>query len=140
MPKVNRKRINPQVFEKIKENFWKLLANFESPQETQAFFETFFTPGEVKIFTKRLAVALLLLQGSSYQKIEDSLSVSPPTISRIGIWLERDGKKFAPLLENLLPQKEIPPPNHDDLKYNPFKLPTLGRNIERAIIEGLKKK
>jgi len=75
-------KLNKKTDLKIQQTFLQLLADLRSFQETKQFFQAFFTPAEQSIFAKRLAIAVHLKQGQSYQQIKDSLKVSSATISK----------------------------------------------------------
>ena len=56
--------------EKILANLDLFLESLESPFEKRLFLEIFLTPREREVFAKRLQVAILILKGHDYKKIE----------------------------------------------------------------------
>ncbi|MBP8591015.1 hypothetical protein KBI33_00915 [Candidatus Shapirobacteria bacterium] len=59
------------------------MESLDSPFEKKLFLEIFLTPREREVFAKRLAVAILILKGYEYKKIEKEINVGPTTISKI---------------------------------------------------------
>ena len=69
--------------EKILADLDLFIESLESPFEKRLYLEIFLTPREREVFAKRLQVAILILKGHDYKKIEKEINVSPPTISKI---------------------------------------------------------
>ncbi len=69
--------------EKILANLDLFLESLESPFEKRLFLEIFLTPREREVFAKRLQVAILILKGYEYKKIEKEINAGPTTISKI---------------------------------------------------------
>ena len=78
------------------ETLWEAVSQVKSKEEVKLFLNDLLTPVERVMVTKRLAVAALLLRGSSYQAIEDLIKVSSETIARIALILrDNSGYKIA---------------------------------------------
>ena len=75
-------KLNKKTEIEIERTLLQLIADIRSPQEADQFFQTLFTSSERSTFAKRLAIAVCLKQGQSYQQIKDSLKVSSATISK----------------------------------------------------------
>ena len=52
------------------------------------------TPAELRMISKRLAVASMLIKGHSYQEIKELLHVGYSTVARISTWLQDSGDGF----------------------------------------------
>lgn len=76
----------------------------KSPTESALFVQDLLTQNEVKMLSKRLRTAKLLLQGKSYEEIKIELHNSFATIAKIGYWLKRSGEGFRSVIKKL-PQK-----------------------------------
>jgi len=75
-------KLNKKTEIEIQQTLLQLIADLRSPQEAEQFFQALFTSAERSTFAKRLAIAVRLKQGHSYQQIKDSLKVSSATISK----------------------------------------------------------
>ena len=69
--------------EKILADLDLFLESLEFPFEKRLFLEIFLTPREREVFAKRLQVAILILKGYEYKKIEKEINAGPTTISKI---------------------------------------------------------
>ena len=76
----------------------------KSPTESALFVQDLLTQNEVKMLSKRLRTAKLLLQGKSYEEIKTELHNSFATIAKVGYWLKRSGEGFRAVVKKL-PQK-----------------------------------
>lgn len=65
------------------QRLFKVIADIESPEECQAFFEDLCTIRELQGMAQRLDIALLLNEGLNYLSISKQLDVSSTTISRV---------------------------------------------------------
>lgn len=68
------------------------------------FLQDLLTKSEMKILSKRLRIAKLLIQGMDYREIESSLHVGHSTIAKIATWLSERGEGFRKVVSSL-PQK-----------------------------------
>lgn len=94
MSQVSRRIVRAEVQEKIIETLLEAIAQLKNKQDIQAFVNDLLTPVERIMIAKRLAIAVLLLKGWSYDATGDLLKVSTDTIARISIILKtNDGYK-----------------------------------------------
>lgn len=80
---VSTKTLKPATEEHVLDQFYSLLADLKKPQDIQSFLSSLMTPTERIVFAKRLQIAWLLKQGSSYDEISKKLNVSSATISSV---------------------------------------------------------
>jgi TrpR-related protein YerC/YecD len=92
MTKLSRKKVNLEKFGYYINNLWSAFTLMDSKEDIRLLFKDLFTHTEYKMFAKRLEIARQLLQGSSYEAIEDELSVTSHTISRINNVLNEKGE------------------------------------------------
>ena len=59
------------------------ILNLETVEECYAYFEDLCTIKELNVMSQRLAAAVLLAQGMSYQKIMEQVEISTATIGRV---------------------------------------------------------
>ena len=73
----------------------QIIADTSSPDEAQALISDLLSETEREGIAKRLAVALMLANGKSYNEIKKQLGVSSSTIARIQESLDKPGIKIA---------------------------------------------
>ena len=123
MPHISKKKLNKEDFNKIYKSFLRSFGKFKDQGASDRFFWEFLTPTEKVMFSKRLAIILLLNRGVSHYAIWNALNVSPSTVERIAKRLDRggyieilkllkeDGGKLLKVLEALF-EILTPPPYH----------------------------
>ncbi len=81
MGRVSRRRIEPIVEERMFNLFWQLLASLAKPAEIREFLASLLSYTEQVMLAKRLAIALLISKGYTYEKVSSILKVSTATVS-----------------------------------------------------------
>ena len=79
----------------IVKTFFQTLEDIKTKRDFEIFFSDFFTPKELEIFSKRLAVAYWLKKGRNYENIKNNLKVSTRTISEVKKLMDTPGIKLA---------------------------------------------
>lgn len=82
MTLISKHRLQGDTLERTFELFVQTLLNIRDKETTKSFINGFFTPTEKIIFSKRIAIYVMLAKGNSYESIKSILKVSPPTIAR----------------------------------------------------------
>src|SRR3990167_11327967 len=98
MSQVSRRTLNKSLEEYIFKNFIKTIAKLKEPNQIEKFFEDLLSPIEKTMLTKRLAIAVLLIKGYTYEQIDHTLKVTRPTIKNISFALkygQKDGYQKA---------------------------------------------
>lgn len=109
MTKVSRYLLDPGKIREFEKTFWNSIALCNSREELKLFFESLFTSTEILMFSKRIQIAKMLLEGNDYKTIESFVRIGSPTISRIKEWLKKEGvarKKIDDLIRLELKEKE----------------------------------
>ena len=75
--------------------------NLESIDECYAYFEDLCTIKELSDMSQRLDAAILLSQGSSYQKIQEQVDISTATIGRVSKCLNYGPGGYRTAIEKL---------------------------------------
>lgn len=83
MGRISRRRINPEVEERVFGIFRNYLAHLTNPLDIQEFLLSLLSYTEQVMIAKRLAIALLLSRGFTYEHIDDTLKVSKSTIGTV---------------------------------------------------------
>jgi len=108
-----------------------------SPDKALSFITNLLTADEVKILSKRLAIAKLLLKGSSYDEVCRSLKTSPVTVAKVASWLKEKGEGFAEIISRI-PQRKIVK-NTSDFPKSAWPLKML-EDLERAAVKSGERK
>jgi len=137
MTKLPRRSLQMKTKEKILDNLTVFINSLENRNETEAFSSFFLSRTERLVLAKRLQIAILLLQGHNYQAIGEILDTSANTISKINNILMAQ-PEITKIINKIFiaPEKEAKRQQAIDKKLRdslPFKTPTLGKNLTRAI-------
>lgn len=83
MGRVSKRRIDPEIEERIFEIFWDYLATLRNPKDIQEFLVSLLSFTEQVMLSKRLAIAVLLARGYNYRDIDETLKVSTSTVGTV---------------------------------------------------------
>lgn len=83
MGRVSKRRIDPEIEERIFETFWDYLATLRNTKDIQEFLISLLSFTEQVMLSKRLAIAVLLARGYNYKEIDETLKVSTSTIGTV---------------------------------------------------------
>ena len=84
-----------QLSEELIQRFYQVVADLHDDQESRTFFLDFLTDSERATFAKRLAIALELQSGKSYENIRQHYGVSSATISTVAEMMTSPGMLLA---------------------------------------------
>lgn len=114
MARLSKRQTNLKRSAEFERFFYELIGSLGSSTTIEIFFKDLLTPTETRMLAKRLQVALLLLQGASYEFINTRVGVSDSTIARVNNRINFQAYHLRKFLLNLLPQKDSddyePPP------------------------------
>lgn len=83
MGRISRRKIDPEIEERIFEIFWDYLATLRKSEEINEFLISLLSFTEQVMLSKRLAIALLLARGYNYRDIDETLKVSTSTVGTV---------------------------------------------------------
>lgn len=106
MGKISRRRLDKQLGEHISRLFWISITQLKTPKEVEAFFKDLLSPIEQLMLIKRLAIAVLLTKGYTYDRIDETLKVSRPTIMNVSFWLKNGGEGYQKVVERIMRNKK----------------------------------
>jgi uncharacterized protein YerC len=106
MPHVSKRKLDPQALKKIFRFLLLALTEIKDTREMQFFLSSFLTKTEKLMLVKRLGVAYLLSEKVSEEKISEILCIGRPTVERIRLLLESEGKGYEIALR-VLKRSEI---------------------------------
>lgn len=96
MPHVSRHTPVRKVSDRTFELLVACVTTKGSAVERRAFFTALLTPTERIMFSKRFAIIYMLTKGHSFDTIQETLRVSPSTIARI--WVAIQKGKYADIV------------------------------------------
>lgn len=83
MPQVSKRYLHKDIEEYLCNLFWEHLAGLRDRISVREFLENVLSDTERIMVSKRLAIAILLARGYTYEDIDDKLKVSKSTITGI---------------------------------------------------------
>lgn len=92
---VSKKKINSSIQKQIDEIFYQLLVDAQSIDEVKTLLHDLLTETERQVLTKRLAIAIFLDKGRSYEHIKNMLKVSSATIASVNEKMGDPGIQLA---------------------------------------------
>ena len=80
---VSKQKLNKTIEKQIYNIFYQLIADVKSTGEAETIFSDLLSDTEKQVLTKRLAIAIFLDKGRSYENIKNTLKVSSATIASV---------------------------------------------------------
>ena len=105
MPRVQPRNLSPDEKQDLLDEFWNTVLLLETKEEIENFFRDLLSETEAVMISRRVRIARLLLEGRSYDDIQDLLHTSPTTIADVHDWLQKDDDVCVAILQKL--QKEL---------------------------------
>lgn len=131
MTQISTQLVDPKVEKKIQELFSDCIKRCQDDDTVAAFIDDLLTPTEKVMLAKRVAIALMILKGNTYEQIEIKLKVSKPTIWKVSTWFAVEGKGYRKLLSEVIKEDDRRQKEHRNALWdaeNPPILPTPGRD------------
>lgn len=88
MPQISRRKLRKDVEDRVAETLLEALSQVRDKKEASLFISDLLTPTERIMVSKRLAIAVLLLKGLSYESVKEILKVSSDTVGRVSLILK----------------------------------------------------
>ena len=89
MSKVNYYDLEPDECEGVLQEFYRAVAELNTPREVENFFKDLLFIGEAVMLARRVQIALMLLKGFTHQWIIETLKVGSTTIASVDKWLNK---------------------------------------------------
>ncbi|MBI2028315.1 MAG: hypothetical protein HYT07_01775 [Candidatus Levybacteria bacterium] len=102
MTKVSRRFLDKELENRIFQVFLKTIVDIRTPGEAKNFIDDLLSPTEKIMLIKRLAIAVLLAKGKTYDEIDDTLKVSRATIMRVSFWLKNGKSGYRKVVDSIL--------------------------------------
>ncbi|MBI4097727.1 MAG: hypothetical protein HY426_01695 [Candidatus Levybacteria bacterium] len=101
-----RERLSKQDQESLLFDLIQAIVQSKNVNEAALFLQDLLTKSEILAISKRLRIAKMLISGSSYENIEQRLSVSHGTIAKIAAWLTDRGEGFRKVISKIPKEPE----------------------------------
>jgi len=101
MAQLSRFKLDRKTQNEILENFFKSFSDLRTNDQVQLFIDDLLTRTEKIMLSKRLAIAVLLHSGTSYQEIKTTLKVSGATIASVNNSLNQ-GSGYTLVISKLI--------------------------------------
>lgn len=121
MPKFPRNSLSSQEQERILNEFALALSEIRNSHEALEFIRDLLSQSEAEMLARRIKIAELLLDGHTYQEVQDSLKVSHTTIARVGEWLKRSGNGYRTIVQRLKQKRGEHVPSKEPSEWNKLK-------------------
>lgn len=93
--RLSNKNLAKSLESEIRQALLQMIADVRTPEEADTLISDLLTETEQLAVAKRLAVALFLTQGKSYEEIKQNLKVSSATVAKVQESLSQNGIKLA---------------------------------------------
>jgi len=98
---ISKDKLGKQVKKQVEEIFYQTLADLRRKEDAQIFVRDFLTKTEQIVLTKRLAIAMYLEKGRSYEEIKNALKVSSATIASVDKMMQQKSEGFILALKRI---------------------------------------
>ena len=101
---VNKKDIKYNEFSDL----YKILSSIDSPKEIKLLLEDLCTYKELEYFHQRINSAIMLLNGSTYQQVSESIdNISTATLSRVSRCIKHGSGGYSEVLKKYISEEEV---------------------------------
>jgi len=107
MTQVSNHPISKAVADRIFDVFAKTLIGLKAKSDVDDFVDDLFSPTEKIMFSKRIAIAFLLMKGYSYRDINKLLRVSTSTIGAIGLSLKHGKGGYDRIINKIAKEEKL---------------------------------
>lgn len=102
MTKVSRRILNKHLEQYIFELFVQTIIDLKDKAAVENFLEDILSPTEKIMLIKRLAIAILLSKGYTYDKIDETVKVSRTTIMHVSYFLRYGKSGYEEVVHTIL--------------------------------------
>lgn len=100
LPKISKEKQQELLI-----SFCKALAEIRTAEEAAEFLKDLLSKQEAEMLAKRIEIARLLIEGTTYEIIKKTLKVSESTIARVNQWLTTSGEGYRLIVKRVKPEK-----------------------------------
>lgn len=106
MSKVSRRVLNRELESYIFDLFIEAITDLKTVNDVKTFLSDLLSPVEKIMLVKRLAIAVLLEKGCTYDTIDGTLKVSRPTIMNVSYSLKHGENGYQKVVQKILVKQE----------------------------------
>jgi hypothetical protein len=133
MPQLSRKKLRPDVENRVRELLATCIQRCQEAGTTENFIEVVLTDTEKLMIAKRVAIALMVLKSYKLSEITETLNVTASTARSVAVWLDRLGKEFVSLLSKIADEDQKKADNIEELENEAYGYqPRYGTNWKAA--------
>lgn len=92
---VSKQKLNRSIEKQVYSIWYQMLADLKSPEEVKTVMQDLLSETERQVVAKRIAIALFLDKGRSYENIKNTLKVSSATIASVQSTMGNPGMQMA---------------------------------------------
>ena len=121
------KTISGKERSELLDELWSMVILLETKEEVKNFFKDLLSETESVMLARRIRTARLLLEGKSYDEIQEEMKSGPGMIANVHRWLQGSNQGYAaaiPRLELELKKKQNRQ-NREETQKDPFSLERL---------------
>lgn len=107
MPQVSKRKVNEKILGRIEEILLESVLKLKNHQEVFDFLADLLTPTERLMFSKRIAIAILLAKGYEYESIKNILKVRQSTVATVRNRLANSSGGYWKIIKRIIKQKKI---------------------------------
>lgn len=107
MGRVSKRKIKPEIEDRVFEMFESYIASLRNSIETKEFLTSLLSTTEQVMLAKRLTIALMLAKGFSYQEIDEILKVSKSTVGTVDKQLRSGAIGYKKAIKKILNKEAI---------------------------------
>lgn len=137
MPQVSKRQLPNDVKERMFDVFFESIAKISNPNDVKKFFLSLLGPVEQTMLAKRLAIAVLLQKGYSYETIKDTLKVSAETIARVNLSINFEQEGYGIAVKRILRDERM---QHLFERIEDKTIEILPKSTVQQIMKGSRKK
>lgn len=93
--KASASKMSKSIEQQVYKILYQVVADSKSPEETEILLRSLLSESELAAVAKRLAIAVFLDKGQSYERIKDVLKVSSATIASVAESMNEQGMQRA---------------------------------------------
>lgn len=109
--------------------FYDMVSLLSDRREVKNFFKDLLTLSEVVMISRRIQIAKLLLQGSTYDEIREDLKVGSSTIGQVDRWLNNGFGGYKKVIKK-----------HNEKSVNKSKTELIGDENTPLSLQNIKKR
>ncbi len=106
MTRISKFKLEKRVLDKLFTLFFEIVGKTNNREEFQKVIVDLLSPVERVMVAKRITVTYLVLKGIDYKIICETLKVSPTTVAKFTLLLERS-EGMVPLFKKMLRNEKI---------------------------------